>query len=55
MKLVEGETLKIAWPSLSENDKKMIFKDQYQAVDSWLCLRQAAEPYYVISSILCLE
>lgn len=47
MELVQADTLKERWPSLSEEERTIICKQLRVCVEAWSQIRQETEPYYV--------
>lgn len=47
MQLVRGQTLEEAWPSLSEQQIKLICEQLRRCVTAWRRLRQESEPYFI--------
>lgn len=47
MELVQGQTLEERWPSLDDEERKLICREMKECVKAWRGLRQETEPYYI--------
>ncbi|KAI4591919.1 hypothetical protein KJ359_012105 [Pestalotiopsis sp. 9143b] len=47
MELISGETLKEAWPSMTEEEQDIVCRELRECVAAWRRLRQEKEPYYI--------